>query len=306
MKKEGYTKRKYDGPYPEAHSIDGKKLPPDGTYQPEPDRTSHDATWQQEMAIGVSYPSGHDFGPFTHHMGEGLHTSFSLSFENDIPFSVTGVHPHTALMLFTLAFNQHPDVIVETGTHQGYSTFFFAKALELWKNGKIYTIDPNDTFIAQEVKDNPYVECIKGRSDDELLELCERVGQVDIAFIDSWKRLSLSEFATVDPFIVEGGLAIFHDTQWLNTGRTLYDILGKTYFNYDKMLFAGTPHDTNPHRYFGNADNLGLLVLRKREQDPFLDVRDANTTTYGASQVTPVDRTIRDYALIEFKEKDPC
>lgn len=294
MTKNGFSKPDYTrGPYPEAHTIGGdpaKKLPPDGTYQPVPDFHSRASAWQAEKAIGVSYPPGRDFGPFVHHMGEGLHTSFNLDFINSIPFSVAGVHPHVGLLLFALALNQRPDVIIETGTQMGYSTLFLAKACELWQQGRVFTIDPVDTNICQEVKDHPYIECIKARSDQVLGPLCDRLGQVDFAFIDSWKRLALDEFLTVEPYIVDGGLVVFHDTQFLNSGRTLYTAIQDHFPQYDKVLFVGTPHEENPHHYFGHCDNLGLYVLRKREADPFLDVADADTASLGAKQVSFVEQ----------------
>ena len=184
-------------------------------------------------------------------------------------------------MLYTLALNCRPTTIVETGTFYGYSTWFFAEALRFWGDGgKIYTIDPEDKLIAKEVRSHPNVELVKGRSEEVLPSLLKELGKVDIAFIDSWKRLALLEFRMCHPHINEGGLAIFHDTQFLNTGKTLYSICRQAMENiYEFILFCGTPHKDNPHHYFGNADDRGLFVARKMEPDPFLNVWDANSAT---------------------------
>lgn len=306
LDKTSYTKPDYTkGPYPEPHTVDGdpaKKLPPDGTYQPKTIAEPNGLVWQAEHSIGVSYPAGQDFGPYVHRMGEGLSMSFSLDFTNDFPFSVAGVHPHTGIMLFALAFNTRPDVIIETGTQYGYSTFFLAKACEFWGQGMVYTIDPCDDNIRPEIKENPYIKCIKDKSYEALPGLLDTVKQVDIAFIDSWKRLALQEFMLIDPYVVKGGLVIFHDTQFLNTGHTLYDILHNRMPNYDKILFSGTPHVDNGHKYFGNCDSCGLYVMRKREDNPFLDVADANTKIWNADQVAAFNRT--DYSIIKVEESN--
>ncbi len=285
MKKVGYKKRTFtEGPYPLPHSIDGEQMPPDGTKQPDCD----DRGMMTSKPIGVSYPDGQDFGPFVHHIAEGLFHSFNLDFTHTIPYSAGGVHPHTGILLFALALNVHPDVIIETGTFYGYSTLFLAKACEIWGKGKVYSFDPEDKLIAPEIMDHPYVECIKARSDKGALQnLLDEVKQVDFALIDSWKRLALYEFLLIEPYIVEGGVVVFHDTQFLNTGEELHRIIEKSFPQYDTMLFTGTPSEDDPHSYFGNADDRGLYVIRRKMEDPFQNVGDASTAEFGAKQVMP-------------------
>lgn len=289
MRKPGYAKRHFPGPYPPPHSVVGKEghLPPDGRTVPDGERRG-EATWLTDHMIGVSYPAGQDFGPYVDHLGEGLYPSFRLDFTNEIPISAGGVHPHTGLLLFALALNLRPDVIIETGTFYGYSTMFLAKACDLWQQGTVYTLDPEDKLIAPEIRQHPRVRCIRRRSTEALLELCRTVGCVDMLFLDSWKRLCLWELLTVDPFIPEGGLVVAHDTQHFNTGRTFYDALTKAFPYYQKVLFAGTPRVDNPHAYYGNADGRGLLVLRKENRDPWLNVNDADSAYFGPHPVAPM------------------
>lgn len=295
MKKLGYIKQTwtdFPGPWPEPHTIDGvaAKVPPDGEFQPanvECPGRHLGAPWMASRPIGASRPAGQDFGPYIEHRGEGLATSFKLDLTHSVPYSAGGVHPHTALLLFALAVNLRPDVILETGTFYGYSTMFLAKACDLWEQGQVWSLDPEDKLIAQEVKGHPRVRCIKERSVNAFPRVLHELGQIDLAFIDSWKRLALWEFIQVHPFVPEGGLVIFHDTQLFDSGRSLYSMLPVVAQEYDRMLFAGTPRDDNPHAFYGNADDRGLLVLRKREADPFLGVADANGAIYGHHQVFP-------------------
>ncbi len=285
MKKSGYQRQPFNPPYPVSHTIDGEKMPPDGMAQPLPD--DGDPPHMISRPVGNAAPAGDDFGPYIDYLGEGLFHSFKLDFTNQIPYSTGGVHPHTGLLLFALALNIRPDVIIETGTFIGYSTFFLAQACRFWRKGRVYTLDPDQKIIADQIKCNPFVECIPEKSVTGLVPLLQRVGQVDMAFLDSWKRLALWEFVMIEPYIVEGGCVVFHDTQLFNDGRTLYDIIEADFPQYDKMLFAGIPHIENTHRYHGNADDRGLYVLRKRNEDPFLDVRDADSDYFGKQQVVP-------------------
>ena len=267
------------GPYPPPHSIEGDKVPPDGDRQP----TEHPVFLRAEngpMPIGLSYPAGQDFGPYVQHIGEGWNPQqMGADLSNAIPFSCGNIHPHTALMLYALVLNQRPQVIVETGTFYGYSAWVMACALATWgdEGAMVYTIDPEQALIADQVKDHPYIDCRAGLSQNVLPELLEEVGEVQFAFLDSSKRIAYREFQTIDPYMPEGGIICFHDTQMLNTGYALYACIMERHPEYDNILFSGTPHKTNPHRYFGNADDRGFFVLRKREHDPFLLVWDAES-----------------------------
>lgn len=269
-----FKKQGFPGPYPEAHTIpgDADKLPPDGRARP--------ISPVEQKGIGLSYPAGQDFGPYSQRLGEcpEMWNNLIPNVDCDIPFSAGNVHPHTGLLLWSLVVNMRPTVIVETGTFFGYSTWFLAQALYWWSDGgMVYTIDPDFSHMAECVRKHPAVTLVPGRSMDVLPKLIADVGgEIHFAFIDSYKRQALAEFQLLDAAIVPGGIVAFHDTQVFNTGRGLWKVT-KGHPDYDRMLFAGTPAVDNPHRYFGNADDRGLFVLRKREADPFLDVADHGT-----------------------------
>jgi len=281
--KPDYTK----GPYPKHHSVGGESIIDKPHAQP---RMTGDVlkTDRDKLAIGLSYnkngsKSG-DFGPYIQRCGEGLPNSFNLDFLNNMKFCAGNIHPHTGLILFSLALNLRPKVIIETGTYYGYSTLFLAKVCEIWKEGMVYTIDTKPKQIDNIVRSHPYIECVNGNSTKVLPELLKKVNEVQFAFLDSWKRIAFSEFKLVDPYLAEGGIVVFHDTQFLNTGKTLYHKILKEYKGrYDVMLFTGFPHKDNGHKFLGNADDRGLLVLRKCfTKDPFINAADYNTKAFGA------------------------
>ena len=257
----------FPGPYPEPHTTrDGRKLPPDGKAQPKDEA--------DQAGVGLSYQDGRDFGPYVQRLGECPHLWNSMG--SDSPFSAGNVHPHTGLLLYTLALNARPTIVVETGTFYGYSTWFLAEAMREWGEGTVYTVDPNMSLVPEGVRSHPHIRLIEGHGHGVLPHLLPELGEVHFAFLDSYKRMALMEFIDVAPFLVPGGMIVFHDTQAFNTGKALYDKLSNI-VGWDTMLFSGTPAVDNPHRYFGNADDRGLFVMRRREDDPFLGVADHGT-----------------------------
>jgi len=286
-------------PYPEAHTVcNGQKdkLPPDGEGQPESSFVNRASSFVSppvyamldEMVIGLSYPSGQDFGPYVQHSGEGLHPHMELpiGFENRIPISAGNIHPHTGIMLFALCLNQRPKVVIETGTFYGFSTMFLLKAMEMWGEGVVYTIEPNQDLIDEVIKDHPQVRCIEGLSEEEIGNIVEEAGEVQFAFLDSYKRNSYREFELLEPHMPEGAIIVFHDTQFLDTGRTLHKYIKRDWGStWESMLFSGQSHRINSHRFFGNADDRGLFVIRKINRDPFLRVADSESQMYGTGNI---------------------
>lgn len=277
-------RRGEEGDPNKAHTYKGQKLPPDGNAYVNASELVLRASAGFD-AVGLSYPVGQDFGPYIQRCGEGLHPRMNLplNFHNAIPFSAGNVHPHTGMLLYAHVLNQRPKAIVETGTFYGYSTWFMAEALRHWGDGgKVYTIDPEQKLIHNSIKNHSNVECIQGRSEDVLPDLLKELGEVQFCFLDSYKRLVYREFQLCRPYIPEGGIVCFHDTQFLNTGEMLCYVLHTkdpevSTGLWDIMLHCGKPHKDNGHKFFGNADDRGFLMLRKREKDPFLGAWDANS-----------------------------
>ncbi len=285
---EGFIKPDYKvGPYPQHHSVGGKSIVWAPHAQPRMTGGVLKAD-TDDIPIGLSYGvNGNkdgDFGPYIQRCGEGLPNSFSLDFTNGLKFCAGNLHPHTGLMLFSLALNLRPEAIIETGTAKGYSTMFLAKACEIWGEGKVYTIDTQKDIAHPEIRNNPYVECITDLGTNAIKRLGEQGMEFQMGFLDSWKRMALQEFRELDPLLAEGGIVAFHDTQFLNTGKTLFDTINAQYSKtYDLMLFSGFPHKDNGHKFLGNADDRGLFVIRKRPtKDPFINAGDWGTKTMGS------------------------
>lgn len=284
FEKPDYTK----GPYPMHHSVGGKSMVWAPKAQP---RTTGDILKvdTDDMPIGLSYgPGGNkdgDFGPYIQRIGEGLPNSFSLDFTNNLRFSGGAIHPHTGLMLFSLALNLRPKAIIETGTANGYSTLYLAKALEVWGEGKVYTVDTKADIAHPDIRSNPYVECIVDLGHNAIERMGKQGMEFQMGFLDSFKRQAYHEFRVLDPLLPEGGIVAFHDTQFLNTGKTLYEEVNKHYSDkYDLMLFTAYPHKDNGHKFFGNADDRGFFVVRKKvTTNPFYNAGDWGTKRWSNS-----------------------
>ncbi len=102
--------------------------------------------------------------------------------------------------------------IVELGTYIGESTQLFLLDAEI-KNNTIHTIDVSFDSLSQEIKNNNRLNMILGDS--------PTVGKywdrpIDILFVDTFhiKEQVLSELYYWYPHVNEGGLLIFHDTNW--------------------------------------------------------------------------------------------
>jgi len=102
--------------------------------------------------------------------------------------------------------------IVELGTYVGESTQLFLLDAEI-KNNIIHTIDVSFDSLPQEIKNNNRLNMILGDS--------PTVGKYwdtpfDILFVDTFhiKEQVLSELYYWYPHVNEGGLLIFHDTNW--------------------------------------------------------------------------------------------
>jgi len=266
MHADRFRKRAFPGPYPEPHTTgDGRKLPPDGMAQP--------ITPQEQSGVGLSYETG-DFSPYVQHLGQ-CPRMWNID-GHGIPFSAGSVHPHTGMLLYVLALNARATVVVETGTFFGYSTWWLAEAMREWGEGMVYTVDPDMRHVPPAVSEHPHVTMIQGHGYKVLPKLMTEIGEIHFAFLDSYKRMALMEFKDIRAHVVPGGMVVFHDTQAFNTGHNLWLYLRRL-DGWDSMLLAGTPAVDDPHHYFGNADDRGLFLLRRREADPFLGVADHGT-----------------------------
>ena len=110
-----------------------------------------------------------------------------------------------------------PELVVETGVGAGFSTAYILKALQINKEGKLYSIDFFNTgekcgwIIPDSLKER--WELIRGLSGEVLHSLLDRLGSIDIFIHDSDHsyRNMMMEFRATWPFLKKGGIFLAHD-----------------------------------------------------------------------------------------------
>ncbi len=105
-----------------------------------------------------------------------------------------------------------PELVVETGTHQGYAAQAMAWAIEKNGHGHLITIEIEPTRVAAARKMLPaWVEVVEGSS----LEYIPN-REIDLLYVDG-ARERVEEFIHLEPWLQAGAFAVFHDTahEWM-------------------------------------------------------------------------------------------
>lgn len=119
--------------------------------------------------------------------------------------------------LHSLVRTVKPTVVIETGTHKGFSALMIARAMKQNGYGHLYTIDKQDYNVAADFNAftlSDFVTFIHSDSIVALKDLCGRLEAVDILWLDSDHELKtvLSELEAATPLLKSGSYIAFHDT----------------------------------------------------------------------------------------------
>lgn len=93
----------------------------------------------------------------------------------------------TGELLYALARELKPDLIVESGTGRGFATYFLAKACLFNKKGRVITFEPEEEFrvpITEEFSKIKEIEVRDGDSTEAGLE-------PQMVFVDCWGKYRL-------------------------------------------------------------------------------------------------------------------
>lgn len=110
-----------------------------------------------------------------------------------------------------------PNVVVETGTHKGFSSLMIAAALKQNGSGRLYTIDLEDHGVNAELAKFGFgsiATFIKGDGKIVIKELVSKVGAIDFLFLDADHSTEsvLSEFEAGRAALRPGSYIAFHDS----------------------------------------------------------------------------------------------
>ena len=118
-------------------------------------------------------------------------------------------------LLHALVRTIKPDVIVETGTHKGFSALMMAKAIQQNGNGHLYTVDMADHGVRalfERFGVSSFITFYKAKSTD-VLQSMPRTRKVDFLWLDAdhAEESVLAEIKTALPYLKPGSYVGFHD-----------------------------------------------------------------------------------------------
>ncbi|MCK4797943.1 MAG: class I SAM-dependent methyltransferase [Spirochaetes bacterium] len=138
-----------------------------------------------------------------------------------------------ALLLFKLVREFKPSVCLELGTCLGISTAYQAAALELNNNGKIITLEGDESLAKIAMQNFERLELNKrtisiiGRFQDNLDEVLNKYKPIDFAFIDGHhdEHATINYFNQIFPFLSKKAVLVFDDISWSKGMERAWDVI---------------------------------------------------------------------------------
>jgi cephalosporin hydroxylase len=150
-----------------------------------------------------------------------------------------------------ILFETRPDLLVETGVHEGGSTMFYAQMFDLMGQGEVLAVDIDLAAVDPRVPDHPRVKLIEGSSVDP--EVVDRIheaarGRRVMLNLDSDHAAAhvLRELRLLADLVTPGCYLVVEDT---SIGRPL----GKQFLPgpaeaLEEWLAEGQPFEVDPSR----------------------------------------------------------
>ncbi len=170
-----------------------------------------------------------------------------------------------------LIYKLRPDLIIETGTLYGGSTFFLATILEAVSHGRVISIDVNDGPDPETPRPRHHrLKYIKGSSTDDivLLKLQEESARLDTVMVildsDHSKEHVLAEMTSLKDMVTPGSYLIVEDTN-IN-GHPVFPDFGPGPMEAVREFLAGNKEfvvDTSMERLMLTANPRGYLRKNK-------------------------------------------
>lgn len=124
-------------------------------------------------------------------------------------------------LLFQLVRAFHPDRVLELGTNIGISACYLGLGLRYGSCGRLITVEASGARLqlARQILDEvglTDVEAIEGYFDQVLPDLLDRLGTVELAFLDGNHQLdaTMRYFHLLRPHMPSGSLMILDDIRW--------------------------------------------------------------------------------------------
>jgi predicted O-methyltransferase YrrM len=118
------------------------------------------------------------------------------------------------MILYNHIRELRPEIVVETGTHRGLTSFYLAHALHDNEFGHLYTADPYEWGAKGNFRKipelAPYITYHQIRGS----ELKNHINKIDFFFCDGYheKEEVLEEVDALFPLLTDGAVVYFHDS----------------------------------------------------------------------------------------------
>ena len=121
-------------------------------------------------------------------------------------------------LLHAFVRSTKPKVVVETGTHKGFSSLMIASALRHNGAGRLYTVDLEDHGVAAELAKfglGQWGTFIKGDGKIVIKDLLPKLPTIDFLFLDADHSTEsvYAEFVAGKPSLKPGSYIAFHDSR---------------------------------------------------------------------------------------------
>jgi predicted O-methyltransferase YrrM len=155
-------------------------------------------------------------------------------------FNSGGVEVEVAEFLYAITRMVKPSLIVETGTHLGISSSFFALACDQNQKGEVWTCEviPELLEQAKDLWETLGVSTIINHHLQPSMDIDLGDRKIDLLLLDSEPQYRFDEFLKFWDYLIPGGLILIHDLHWdmAHHKRTYHNVYDWPYGDYRQKI----------------------------------------------------------------------
>ena len=189
---------------------------------------------------------------------------------------------------YSLVMLHRPVLVLETGTHEGYSTACIASALRLLGGERtVMTIDPEPLDqVWTDTGLDSHICMVRKKSQDAKEDVAAHLAgrQFDILVLDSDHHYDtiMDEIMIYEPMLREGGLMLLHDTLFFDgVGMAVEQVIQNERFECMTL-------DTPRHHEYNTLRSPGITLARKkRSGSPVFEFNEAHRGVFHGDVAVP-------------------
>ena len=208
--------------------------------------------------------------------------------ESDGKLSYGPVELEVGRLWYSMVLLNRPQLVLETGTHEGYSTSCIASALWfLGQQGAVMTIDPAPLKqVWQGTELEKHIRLVKKMSQEAKPEVQAFLNgrQFDMLVLDSDHHYDtiMDELIIYEPMLRDGGVILLHDTLFFDGVGMAVEQLTRN--NRFECLTLDSPR----HHEYGTLRCPGITIVRKKASgQPLLRFDESRRGVFHGDVETP-------------------